>query len=168
MTKVLAFDWAVSAGAHLPFTLFGAILLSFIDFLNGACLCRFTDIQEMVRYRLYSAYDSQSKTKVVLKLVANYRPAAHKLWGGKVAIELKEAIVDLPGGYSLLIMPFLSEADGWFTCNHLSRERQAQAKDVALQLLEKAHSLTEEGTGRCVVASLTLLLGLVAFVGLTA
>ena len=41
--------------------------------------CRWTQVEQMVQYRLYRARDTQLHTMVALKLVEHFRPAAHEL-----------------------------------------------------------------------------------------
>jgi len=45
----------------------------------------------------------------------------------------------LPGGYVMLVMPFLDRADGWIPCHHLDNPQEA--KNIGMRLLEQAHAV---------------------------
>ena len=109
---------------------------------------RWTEIEQMVRYRLYSAHDAQLHARVALKLVQHYRPAAHRLWAGHgVAIELLEEPQALPGGYHLLVMPLLTSDKGWLPGNKVPQARHAAAKAAVKRALDCAHAL-RDSSGR--------------------
>lgn len=102
----------------------------------------------MVQYRLYSAHDSRLCTRVALKLVENYRPAAHMLWAVKgLAIGLLEEPRALPGGFHLLVMPLLTSDKGWISGNHVPQVRRAAARAAVGGVLERAHAL-RDSSGR--------------------
>ena len=102
----------------------------------------------MVQYSLYSAHDSRLCTRVVLKLVEHYRPAAHRLWAvHKLAIELLEEPWALPGGFHLLVMPLLASDKGWVSGNNVPQVRRAAARAAVGGVLEGAHAL-RDSSGR--------------------
>ena len=111
--------------------------------------CRWTQIEQMVRYCLYSAHDTQLQTRVALKLVEHYRPAAHKLWAAHgLAIELLEEPRALPGGFHLLVMPLLTSNKGWLPGNKVcTKDRRAAAGAAVGNVLKRAHAL-RDSSGR--------------------
>ena len=103
----------------------------------------------MVQYCLYTAHDSQLQTRVALKLVEHYRPAAHKLWAAHgLAIELLEEPQALPGGFHLLVMPLLASDKGWLPGNKVCNEARRAAAGAAVgSVLKRAHAL-RDSSGR--------------------
>ena len=99
----------------------------------------------MVQYCLYSAHDTQLQTRVALKLVEHYRPAAHKLWAAhELAIELLEEPRALPGGFHLLVMPLLATDKGWLPGNKVCDEARRAAAGAAVgSVLKRAHALRD-------------------------
>ena len=110
--------------------------------------CRWTQVEQMVQYRLYRARDTQLHTMVALKLVEHFRPAAHELWAAhRLAIELLEEPRALPGGFHLLIMPLLTRDKGWFPGDALPQAQHAAAGAAVRGALERAHAL-RDSSGR--------------------
>ena len=102
----------------------------------------------MVPYCLYNAHDSQLQSRVALKLVEHYRPAAHKLWAAHgLAIELLEEPRALPGGFHLLVMPLLTSDKGWLPGNKVPTARRAAAGAAVGSVLKRAHAL-HDSNGR--------------------
>ena len=110
--------------------------------------CRWTQIEQMLQYRLYRAHDTQHHRRVALKLVEHYRPAAHRLWAAhRIAVELLEEPRALPGGFHLLVMPLLTSNEGWIPGNELSQARRAAAGAAVGNVLKRAHAL-RDSSGR--------------------
>ena len=110
--------------------------------------CRWTQIEQMVQYRLYSAHDSRLCMWVALKLVEHYRPAAHRLWAVQgLAVELLEEPWPLLGGFHLLIMPLLTSEKGWISGKNVPQVRRAAARAAVGDVLERAHAL-RDSSGR--------------------
>ena len=115
--------------------------------LNAVALsCRWTQIEQMVQYCLYSAHDTQLQRRVALKLVEHYRPAAHKLWAAHgLAIELLEEPRALPGGFHLLVMPLLTSDKGWLPGNKVcNKARRAAAGAAVGGGRKRAHALRND------------------------
>jgi len=45
----------------------------------------------------------------------------------------------LPGGYVMLVMPYLDPEDGWLPCHRLDNSQEAKA--IAMHLLQQAHAV---------------------------
>jgi hypothetical protein len=103
----------------------------------------------VVKYRVYSAFDTKLKKKVIVKFVEHYRPDAHRLWANAgLAVELLD-LTALSAGFFMLIMPLLERTDGWISCRELQlpKDQLLAVKDFVLHKLAEAHSLTD-ATGR--------------------
>ena len=104
--------------------------------------CRWTQIEQMLQYRLYRAHDTQLRKRVALKLVEHYRPAAHRLWAAAgIAIELLEEPRALPGGFHLLVMPLLTSNESWIPGDKLPQAQRAAAGAAVGSVLKRAHAL---------------------------
>ena len=96
---------------------------------------------------MYSAHDSKVQRKVVIKFVEHYCEDGHRLWADAgPAVELLD-IRPLAADFSVLILPFLEQSDGWVNCCELPRDQRSGAKDLVFKGLCATRAL-RDGNGR--------------------
>ncbi|DBA86104.1 TPA: hypothetical protein ACH3X1_005623 [Trebouxia sp. C0004] len=103
---------------------------------------KYQDIEEVVPRKLYKAWDRDNQAMVALKLVEVYGFEAASAWADHHVAVPSVLVRKLPGGFSLVSMPWLSKDQGWSILSSLSAtQMESDSVWPAIQeMLGRAHA----------------------------
>ncbi|KAL0036505.1 hypothetical protein WJX77_010488 [Trebouxia sp. C0004] len=103
---------------------------------------KYEDIDEVVPRKLYKAWDRDNQALVALKLVEVYGFEAASAWSDHHVAVPSLLVRKLPGGFSLVSMPWLSKDQGWTILSSLSgTQMESDGVWPAIQeMLGRAHA----------------------------
>ncbi|KAL0035758.1 hypothetical protein WJX77_001602 [Trebouxia sp. C0004] len=103
---------------------------------------KYQDIEEVVPRKLYKAWDRDKQAMVALKLVEVYGFEAASAWADHHVAVPSVLVRKLPGGFSLVSMPWLAKDQGWSILSSLSAtQMESDSVWPAIQeMLGRAHA----------------------------